>query len=313
MEIAIIGAGAMGSRFGWQLAKSGNAVTLVDDWDKNIEAVKENGVIAEHDGKKEGIRIPIYPSKEFAKLNSNFDLLVVFTKAMGLERMLETVQPAISKSTYVLCLLNGLGHEDTLSKYVDHNHIIMGVTMIASQMTAPGNIKFEGNGNIEMQSLSDIKDDQEAVRSIIDTFNQANLNAEYSNNVLYSIWRKACVNSVMNTMGALLETNNIGFGNTKVAGDVTEEILFEFEAVAKHEGVILDHDEVFNHIKETWSVPHYASMYQDLVKNKRLTEVDFINGAVCRKGESYGVATPYCKLVTQLIHAKEDINHQQEE
>ena len=48
-------------------------------------------------------------------------------------------------------------------------------------------------------------------------------------------------------------------------------------------------------------------MYQDLVQNHRLTEIDYINGAVWRKGQKYGVSTPYCQLITQLIHAKEQI------
>ena len=47
-------------------------------------------------------------------------------------------------------------------------------------------------------------------------------------------------------------------------------------------------------------------MYQDLIKNHRLTEIDYINGAVSRKGKKYGIATPYCHFLTELIHAKED-------
>ncbi|WP_321533513.1 ketopantoate reductase C-terminal domain-containing protein, partial [Enterococcus faecium] len=39
---------------------------------------------------------------------------------------------------------------------------------------------------------------------------------------------------------------------------------------------------------------HYPSMYQDLIKNHRLTEIDYINGAVWRKGQKYDIATPYC-------------------
>jgi len=48
-------------------------------------------------------------------------------------------------------------------------------------------------------------------------------------------------------------------------------------------------------------------MYQDLINNHRLTEIDYINGAVSRKGKKYGIPTPYCDLLTQLIHCKEDI------
>jgi 2-dehydropantoate 2-reductase len=47
-------------------------------------------------------------------------------------------------------------------------------------------------------------------------------------------------------------------------------------------------------------------MHQDL-KNKRLTEIDFLNGKVAKEAENKGLEAPYSKLITQLIHAKENI------
>ncbi|HCR3663406.1 TPA: 2-dehydropantoate 2-reductase, partial [Enterococcus faecalis] len=51
------------------------------------------------------------------------------------------------------------------------------------------------------------------------------------------------------------------------------------------------------------------SMYQDLITNHRLTEIDYINGAIVRKGKVYGIATPYCQFLTELIHCKENLLH----
>ena len=45
-------------------------------------------------------------------------------------------------------------------------------------------------------------------------------------------------------------------------------------------------------------------MLQDLEKGKR-TEVDAINGQVCRLGKAHGVATPYNDTVVRLIHEME--------
>jgi hypothetical protein len=39
----------------------------------------------------------------------------------------------------------------------------------------------------------------------------------------------------------------------------------------------------------------------------RLTEIDYINGAIVRKGKAYGIATPYCQFLTELIHCKVSI------
>ena len=68
---------------------------------------------------------------------------------------------------------------------------------------------------------------------------------------------------------------------------------------------------MYQHIASTYDPDniglHYPSMYQDLIKNHRLTEIDYINGAVWRKGQKYDIATPYCAFLTQLVHAKEGI------
>ncbi len=48
-------------------------------------------------------------------------------------------------------------------------------------------------------------------------------------------------------------------------------------------------------------------MHQDLIQNHRPTEIDYINGAVAKKGDVLGIATPYCHMITDLIHAKEHV------
>ena len=71
----------------------------------------------------------------------------------------------------------------------------------------------------------------------------------------------------------------------------------------------LDEEAITNYVMETSekAAPHYPSMHQDLVQNHRLTEIDFINGAVNAKAEKLGIDTPYCRLITQMVHAKEAI------
>lgn len=306
MKIAIAGAGAMGSKFGWHLKKAGNDVTLIDTWDKNIAAIRENGVVVTEKCKELAEKMPIYSPAEIDEQKESVELLIVFTKSMQLENMLNSLKPIINPNTYVLCLLNGLGHEDVLEKFIARDHIIMGVTMWASMMTAPGHIAFTNdNGNIEIQCL-DPKGKVET-QKIVHVLTDAGLNASYSENVMYSIWRKACVNGVVNSVCALLNANCQEFGHTKEADEITRNIVQEFADVAQYEGVNLDRKEVIEHVESLFDTPHYPSMYQDLVKNGRPTEIDYINGAVWRKGLKHSVLTPYCELITRLIHAKEDI------
>ena len=60
---------------------------------------------------------------------------------------------------------------------------------------------------------------------------------------------------------------------------ITQEIV----QVATVDGVHLNGDEVYNYLIDLNEKvgPHYPSMYQDLINNNRLTEIDYINGAAC--------------------------------
>jgi 2-dehydropantoate 2-reductase len=115
----------------------------------------------------------------------------------------------------------------------------------------------------------------------------------------------------MNGLCTILDSNMAGFGETDVADSIVETIVNEFAAVGKHEGVELDIPEVLAQIKTCYNRDtiglHHPSMYQDLIVSNRLTEIDYINGAIARKGKMYGVETPYCTFLTQLVHAKEQI------
>ncbi|MGB8993154.1 MAG: ketopantoate reductase C-terminal domain-containing protein [Desulfobaccales bacterium] len=45
---------------------------------------------------------------------------------------------------------------------------------------------------------------------------------------------------------------------------------------------------------------HWPSMWQDLQARRR-TEIDALNGAICRYGAALGAATPYHDAVSRLV------------
>lgn len=308
MKITVVGAGGMGSRFAIMLHQAGNDVTLVDGWQANIDAIRQNGLQAEFNGKSITEQMPIYSPQEIDQAGDTAELLIMFTKSNQLQPMLDAVRPIISPDTYVLCLLNGIGHEDILENYVRRDHLILGITMWTAGMTGPGHVTLIGSGEVELQNFEPAG--VAFTHQVVDTFKAAGLNPSYSENVKYSIWRKACVNGTLNCLCSLLECNIGELGKTDQASDLLHEIIHEFATVGQAEGVDLDEQEVFDHVAATFTAPiadHYPSMYQDLVKNHRLTEIDFINGAVWAKGKQHNIPTPYCALLTQMIHTKEQL------
>ena len=152
MKIAIAGAGAMGSRFGLMLHQSGNEVLLIDGWAEHVQQIKEHGLQANFNGKEVEAKLPIVLQSEVEK-EDQVDLIILFTKAMQLEKMLQDIQSLIKKDTEVLCLLNGIGHEDIIEKFVPMENIYIGNTMWTAGLEGPGQVKLFGSGSVELQNL----------------------------------------------------------------------------------------------------------------------------------------------------------------
>lgn len=307
MKIAIAGAGAMGSRFGLMLHQGGNDVLLIDGWKDHINQIKEHGLRANFNGQDVVASLPVVLQSEITT-EEQVDLIILFTKAMQLEKMLQDIQSLIKKDTKVLCLLNGIGHEDIIEKFVPKENIYIGNTMWTAGLEGPGRVKLFGDGSVELQNLGPNKED--SAKELAAKLSESGLNAHFSDNIHYSIYRKACVNGTMNGLCTILDVNMAELGQTSTAHQMVTTIVNEFASVAAVENIQLDVPEIIAHCESCFNPEtiglHYPSMYQDLIKNHRLTEIDYINGAISRKGKKYGVPTPYCDFLTELIHAKED-------
>ena len=306
MKISIVGAGAMGSRYGYMLHEAGNEVFLIDAWKEHVDIINKEGLTIEENGQFKKVKIPAMLPEDAHEVP---DLVILFTKSMGLEPMLKAVKSILGKDTKVLCLLNGLGHNETLEKYIDTKNIFMGVTLWTANLKGPGHVLLSGDGSLEVQN-TDQSMDSEAKR-VCDVLNEAGLKAHYSEDVIFSIWRKACVNGTLNSCCTILDCNIKQYGELKEAPVLIRNIIKEFADVATKYGVNLDVEQVAKGIEKIYDPSqageHYPSMHQDLIQKHRLTEIDYINGYVSRKGKEFNIDTKYNDLLTILVHAKEQL------
>lgn len=222
MKIVIAGAGAMGSRFAIKLKRGGNDVTLIDGWPAHIEAIRTNGLQANLDGEEITESFPIYPQSEVTA-DTPADLIIVFTKAMQLDQMMQDIASLIGDQTRVLCLLNGIGHEDTIEKYVATDKIFLGNTLWTADLIGPGQVRLFGEGSVELQNIGEGK--EAAAKELAEVLTASGLNASYSENIRYSIYRKACVNGTLNGLCSILDVNIAQFGNTATARQMVQTML----------------------------------------------------------------------------------------
>lgn len=303
MKIAIAGSGALGSGFGFQMKKNGYDVTLLDYWGEHIEAVNEKGLTVTVNHEVGNVRIPMMKPNE---TRDKFDLVFIFTKAMGLDQMLEDIGHTLSEDTLVVCLLNGLGHEKTIEKYVPRENIIMGTTVWTASLVGPGQTELYGEGPVEIQNIE--PQSESKAKEVVSLLEASQLYGRYSSDVRFTTWRKACVNGTMNALCALMDVNIKEIFATSTNKYLVKGIVSEFAALAESEGVHFDTEETIAYI---YSVSerlgsHYPSMHQDL-SNKRPTEIDFLNGLVAKESRKKGFLAPYCQQITDLIHAKEEL------
>ena len=304
MKFAIAGAGAMGCRFGYQLHKAGYEVVLIDTWATHIDTIREHGLEVDYNGQLETIHIPIYYPHE---VQEEVDVVILLTKAMQLDSMLSAIQHILRPHTKAVCLLNGIGHEEVIQKYVSLDNIIMGTTIWTAQLNGPGKAFLHGIGNLALQNFVEGNEAKATTEEVVAVLTQAGLNAQYGNDVKTAIWRKACVNGCCNATSAILECNVNGVMNNHYSYPFVTSIVEEFAKTAATQGVSLDVEEVTEFvISASLKVgEHFPSMYQDLIANNRATEVDYINGAVSRIGKMHHIPTPICDTIVYLTHMKE--------
>lgn len=209
--------------------------------------------------------------------------------------------------------MNGIGHEKTLEKYLPKNRVFLGNTMWTAQMTRPDHVLLEDDGSCELRNVEPGEPQDSQAAELVKVLNEAGLKARLLDDPRYSVFRKGCVNGTLNTLCTLFECNLEEFGKTSHAHEMVVGVVKEFAAVGKKEGIHLDVDEAVKHVEDCYRVigAHYPSMYQDLVKNNRRTEIDYINGYVARHGKKYGLATPLCDLLTAEVHTKEELQNAQ--
>lgn len=67
-----------------------------------------------------------------------FELVILFTKAMQLDSMLQRIKPLLPAAKVVMILSNGTGNIETTEKYVDRQKIYAGVTLWSSELEGLG-------------------------------------------------------------------------------------------------------------------------------------------------------------------------------
>lgn len=290
MNIAVLGAGALGCAMGGTLAEAGNAVLLINRNAAQVEAIQTHGLVMRGPGGERTVRVRAAIS---AAGQGPIDLVIVLVKSFDTASAMQAATALVGPDTVVLSLQNGLGHEDILADIVGRSHVLAGKTYVGGVMQAPGRIIAGTEGKETLIGELDGSVSPRAQR-IAEAFNQAGLATTVSDNIMGTIWDKLLINVAT---GALSGITRLTYGALyKIAEVEATAIAAVQEAmdVARASGVHLSYtDPQAPWLKAAAGLPDdfKTSMLQSLEKGS-VTEIDFINGAVVRLGQRLGVPTP---------------------
>ena len=103
LNVAVLGAGAMGCLFGGLLAEKGLKVTLIDVWKEHIDAINKNGLKMDGFGGDRFIKIN---ATNDPKSISPVDVVIVMCKATALEQALTNAKNIVGDKTVLMSFQN---------------------------------------------------------------------------------------------------------------------------------------------------------------------------------------------------------------
>lgn len=296
MKISIIGAGAMGSLYGGKLSLSGSQVLLYDINREHIDKIRDHGLIIEEPQTEEIIRPEAGSDKEALR---GSEVMIIFVKSAATESVVRDIKEYIDPETIVVTLQNGLGNEEIIRKHLGADRSAAGVTSQGATFLEAGRIRHAGRGPTHL-CMSDKKNDR--LIPFVEELNRAGFEAHIEENIENLIWSKLIINTGINGLTALTALPNGKLLDYKETKEIMADLVNEALQVARAKGIQLTLDDPLQRVYEValQTAANRSSMLQDF-DNNRVTEIDFINGAIVREAERLAIDVPVNRTITRLV------------
>jgi 2-dehydropantoate 2-reductase len=317
VEIAVVGAGAIGSVIGGLLSGAGEDVTLIGR-KPHVDAINQNGLILDGESGETIIQVKAAENLDFKP-----DLVLLTVKAQDVESSIRKVQPFLS-STQIITMQNGVRSDDQVAGLLGKENIVSSVVTFNGQFLEPGKASYSipfsktalltgepfGNKGNRLQTLS------------------ALLNKEIGTDISEDIHAAHWTKLIWNLQTAVPAVTGLSYQDSyqhQKARELTIHLLKEGLKVIKTAGIktadipgfpmgpietmaresIPIASALIKKIAESLGkVPVLGSTLQS-IKRGTSTEVDYLNGEIVNLGKKTGIPTPVNSLMVELVHQVE--------
>ena len=321
-RIAIFGGGAVGSYLAAFMTRMGEDVTLIDQWPEHVEAVKANGMNVTGTQGPFNAPVKMVHVHEAQSFGREFDIVFIAVKSYDTLWAATFMERYLKPTGYMVSSQNGINDETIASVVGIRRGIGCVMSNIQVALWDPGETHRGGEfgrdrghdvfrvGHIDGAITSAALRVVELVSSVDGAKVTANLAGER--------WAKLAANCMGNPVGAMSGLGSHGQADSADARRLKIHITREVVQVAtalghRVEGISgvsaetwleTDRGDVLEdldaRLRGKGRVYWHSSMGQDAIKGRR-SEIDHLNGLVCRRGAEAGVPTPYNDAVVALM------------
>ncbi|OLY79571.1 hypothetical protein AYI68_g6356 [Smittium mucronatum] len=320
-KILVIGAGGVGSIYGWRLQIGGAHVSMVCR--SNFRTIKDVGFHISSKKYGDGSFLPdmVYSSaKDAFEDDQKYDYILVCTKSLP-----NIMNPAdvlkgckFAEGTVIVLVQNGIGIETYFHDAFPQNRILSAVAYIDTKQSKDGLIEHGERNDLSfglyMPNKLEFYTDQnrKMCNDLVDCFIAGGAGAKVSENIQRERWFKVIWNSSFNPISVLAGGSNSTEllnmdGMENMIKDTMLETISIGEAVVKMPLSNFSNEEIFGMLIYPLRgrvPPVYPSMLVDF-ENKRPMEHEVILKNVINYADELGVKTPNLKVIYQLILAVE--------
>lgn len=301
IQIAILGAGAMGCLYAAYLARNPAVqLTLICHSAEEAALLRRRGILITENGKQTAIPVQTAVS---GVPHPPADFLFLFVKAHTTAAALDDNPGLISPQTIVVSLQNGLLYPELAQRFAPEQ-LVVGISCHNSTRLEPGSIFHAAEGETRFGSPAGFAASTEKTCSL---FHGTGLSVTADSDVRRTIWRKLFVNMAINPLTALFQERNGFIVRNPVCRKWAERLTDEALKTAAAEGIQFDRAEILAHIFSVAgaTAAGRSSMFQDRLVGRR-TEIDYICGAVARLAALHGLEAPCNARLTALVHDVEN-------
>jgi 2-dehydropantoate 2-reductase len=292
----------MGSVYAGLFAAAGHETWAIDTNAEQIDAIRAGGLRVEGVSGDRVVRIGATTDPSEV---GEVELVVIATKAMHSEPAAISAQPLIGADTTVLTIQNGLGAADLVAGVVGDDRLMIGVAGgFGASIVSPGHVHHHG---MELVRLGERRGSvTERTERIADAWRQAGFTVKTFDDIEQLIWEKLICNVTYSGVCGVLELTVGEVIDNPHAWSIAACCAKEAFDVALASGISLEFDDCERYVRDFGrAIPGARpSLLLDLLAGRR-SEVEWINGAIVRRGPAAGVPTPANDLITRLVLAKE--------